>query len=576
MNKILSFILIGLILPCTLFAQKVKLDKKEATVNVIDLPYAHLEDVKTYTTTITNNSKELWSLGLNKTDLERQYLKLHGFQRVAEGGDILLELTIGKFEITKEEKKETTKSVSYRFEYKFPIVLQVVQNGTVLTEFTFKNTIPMRFESPSYDNWDDARDNRMKYKYNWIKTEKARVIPITLEERKNFLNARYGYRTSTERFTLLHPSTKKNPEYKDFVAEVGTMTDLLAKIEAKEAISDEIRTPIEEILKKWKAEGGKIASDNKDLSKLKTAYLENFANVNYYLEDFDKAGQTATVLVNDKLNKSEGNKILKRIEKLKKAYNLLGVETRHFDRNVAADEEIAETGEEDTGEETMATEDPTEASTEETNENYIAAKENEARNKLLGLHEKAKEYPGKIITKKGVDYEGIFVVDNSRHKGLAFYGGTNFKFYVNEAAEGEEENWVRMRFSPVKFPRFTINEREFFVIPPKSKLIAASQGISYYILELKEPTDKMNVYKAHATSAPDTDVMDLSSNLWVKKHGKGEDYQNLDAMRFLNFKKGFAKYMSDCPKLADRIKNGQFKRNLTDLTEIAMDYNDCK
>ncbi len=173
MNKILSFILIGFILPCTLYAQKIKLSKKEATVNIVDLPYAHLEDVKTYSTVITNNSKELWSIGLNKTDLERQYLKLNGFQRVAKGGDILVELTIGKFQITKEEEKEKSigsgsdkKHHFYRFDYKLPITLQVIKDGNVITDFKETSIQSLSFDSPNYKDWEDARSNRTRYKYN--------------------------------------------------------------------------------------------------------------------------------------------------------------------------------------------------------------------------------------------------------------------------------------------------------------------------------------------------------------------------------------------------------------------------
>ncbi len=86
----------------------------------------------------------------------------------------------------------------------------------------------------------------------------------------------------------------------------------------------------------------------------------------------------------------------------------------------------------------------------------------------------------------------------------------------------------------------------------------------------------MNIFKSHPTSAPDSDALDLSTNLWVKKSGKGEEYRNLESLKFLNFKKGFSKYMSDCPELAERIKAGEFKRNLLDITEIAMEYSDCK
>ncbi len=304
------------------------------------------------------------------------------------------------------------------------------------------------------------------------------------------MNAKYGYRTKTETFTLLHPSTKKNPDYKDFVAEVETVKNLLAKIEAKKPISKEIHTQVGSILEKWEKEASKISSEDKLLAKLKAAYLENLANVYYHLENLDKANEYANLLVNDKLNKGAGNRVLKRVEKLRKSFNLLSVKTLHFDRKVAADEEII-ADEPDMEKMTMEEEvEDMKTIEEETNENYLTAKEKEARNKLLGLHESAREYKGKVESKKGIVHEGIFVVDYSRHKNLTFYGLSNFKFYVNEAEEGEDENWVRMRFSPAKFPKFTINEREFFVVPPKSKLVAASQGISYYILELKETTKR--------------------------------------------------------------------------------------
>ncbi|MDV7401541.1 hypothetical protein RZS08_59535, partial [Arthrospira platensis SPKY1] len=66
----------------------------------------------------------------------------------------------------------------------------------------------------------------------------------------------------------------------------------------------------------------------------------------------------------------------------------------------------------------------------------------------------------------------------------------------------------------------------------------------------------------------------LRESLLLRKAGE-EELADLNSMKFMNFKKSFSKYISDCPELADRVGSGALKPTTEDLLEVVRVYTDC-
>lgn len=576
MKKILFLTICGLI-SFSALAQKVKLKSKECVYEAINLPAEVLEGVKTYSTSIANNSKDLWNLGMTKTDLERDFLRLYGFQRVAKDGDIQLELTVGNFKITSEKLEESLKSLKggtgpdnkqyhYDFVYTFPFDLRVMKNGEKIYSTdasSAKSLMGNKFSSQKFDTVEQARKNKAKYRTTWIKTEKKKLIEESGNIMLQAVNNKFGYKPEKVTLKFDAPNTKKDKTHQGFEEQVMKTIKTISSIKADIPISADVKGMVQTTIDAWKEDAKIYSVDDKKQAKLKVAYLMNVMNAAFAIEDFETSEDFANQLLSMKKEKALAKRTIKRIKNLKEGLAKTGLASTHHTFNVGEDFVPSSDG--------VAASDnaSTAASTAASNEELMTVKGDEVRNKALGLHEDAREFSGEIEYTNGKKFNGVFVVDYSSYKDVMFFRGGNLNLFKEDG-----DAISKQRFDIKKIKSFKVGDR-VFMIHKLTGALAIGNANPYTVIEAVERTDKMELYVSHPMSKADLGVTSLTGNFIMRK--PGDKFQDLNGVKYLNFKKGFSKYIKDCPEMAKKVKSGEYKRNLEDLIALVDDYtNTCK
>jgi len=120
------------ILPLLGFAQKVTFDN--AKVKYTQLPlYPLPEEIKTYETRLVIELPD----ETDKPDqLNNQYLKIQGYKKIKEGGDLIIDIVFGKFGLLGKELKtdevyninagENMTGYFYKIHCEYPVTLTVI------------------------------------------------------------------------------------------------------------------------------------------------------------------------------------------------------------------------------------------------------------------------------------------------------------------------------------------------------------------------------------------------------------------------------------------------------------------
>jgi len=563
-----------LLLSISLTAQKVKLKSKAAVYTAIQLPAAPLNpQIKTYSGYINANSQDLWSVGMKKSELNYKYLKIHGYQKLEEGGDILIELNLGKFEVVKEELEETLKLLktlkkvkdgevpedmkyNYKFSFSMPIKL-VVKNGdkTIYSEaITSGIKEKMEFKSPTFETAEEAAKNKKKHLEEWLTKAKINFVNRSADKLYNKLNAKIGFMPTKQTLKFYHPNTKKASQYKPFEAEVQNAISTINTITANVPIESAIKQNINDLIKEWENSSSSLSKADKNQAKLKKAYLHNIMEAALAIENFERATWAANQLAAEGLDKRAAKKRIQFINQTKEQLQKTNLLSRH--QNM--EEKAATPNDAITPDKRIA----------DTHEHLIQATEEEERAKILGLHEKAKAYDMEVKLRNGYVEKGILVIDYSKYQDIVFYNGGNYSFFK----ESVEEGIVRKKFNLQKIESFDFEDRHFEVLFSKKITI---NRVPVDVIEEREVADKMTIYTAVGMTAEDANSVSLTGNFLVKKKADGQ-VVDLNTLKFLNFKKSFPKLIADCPDLAEKVKNGVLKRNLKDLMTIAHEYSACK
>lgn len=560
--KTTLFLLLSLFTFSTLSAQKVKLRNHQGAYMVTQLPDKVLDpSIKTYSTLIQNNSTELWGMGMKKTDLEYKYLKIHGLQRVKTKGDLLIELNIGQFKIVKEELKETLKSLKggteasnkqyhYEFQYHMPISM-AVYNGDekIYSSLKEQTSVTQKFSSPKFATSAAASKNRKQYYSQWINTPRADEINKKAMNYYKSLNARYGYKPIEVPFKLHKPNAKKAPDQEAFANEVVKTAELLVSLKANAPIPAELKAQLADQVSAWSEAGKGYSPTDKTQAKLFQAYTYNAMQTAFVIEDFATAKSLAQTLIDNSTDKAFAKKIINDIGKAEEAMKRVGVSSRYL---------------------ALASEEAELAAAESGKGNSLAtATADEARDQALGLHEYAKEFPIKLTSRAEKISEGILVVDYSDYEDAYFFRGGNVAYFVGN----DEVGYTKKELNLSRYNAFQLGERSFELIHPKTSLTGGG-NVAYSIVELVESTDKMQLYTIHPANRDDVGQVSLTGNFMIKK--TGDKHQNLNGVKYLNFKKAFSKYIADCPALAEQVAAGKYKRSkIEDLMKIVEAYTNC-
>lgn len=93
--------------------------------------------------------------------------------------------------------------------------------------------------------------------------------------------------------------------------------------------------------------------------------------------------------------------------------------------------------------------------------------------------------------------------------------------------------------------------------------------LSVYEYYISEITDWVEAGEGNSVRILPTQ---MKMEVWLKK--EGEDLIGLNNIKFLNFKKGMSKYLSDCASVAEDIEKKRLKRG--NAMEAFRRYNECE
>ncbi|HJW29024.1 MAG TPA: hypothetical protein VJ508_07200, partial [Saprospiraceae bacterium] len=155
----------------SLCGQAVTIDNESAKVEYYRLPDQPLDpSYSTYSANIQVSFSELANTGLSKSSLIDQYIRLEGFKKVSEHGDVEITANIGDFTIwsesrssrrTKTKDKNGVEHVKYNYymevRYSLPMSLAVYdKKGFLLMDRSISSSSNTQtWTSPSYSDLSD-------------------------------------------------------------------------------------------------------------------------------------------------------------------------------------------------------------------------------------------------------------------------------------------------------------------------------------------------------------------------------------------------------------------------------------
>ncbi|MGZ5242966.1 MAG: hypothetical protein ACXWEY_16865 [Bacteroidia bacterium] len=168
---------------------------------------------------------------------------------------------------------------------------------------------------------------------------------------------------------------------------------------------------------------------------------------------------------------------------------------------------------------------------------------------LFCIHLEAKEYPGYFITKEGTKVKASFALKISNFDGFKISGFHSSVKYFD--ASGHKET---LKAEDAREFAFLYNEDTIRVISAKVQANVIAFSEKYYFLHLVSRNDKISFYKYYDTP---THPNSYYAPYYILQKPNGDFFR---VMWNMSFKSELAGYFYDCLELANKIRNGDFKR----------------
>lgn len=300
------------ILPLLGFAQKVTFDN--AKVKYTQLPlYPLPEEIKTYETRLMIELPD----EMGKPDqLNNQYLKIQGYKKIKDGGDLIIDLVFGKFRLLGKElitdevyninAGENMTGYYYKIHCEYPVTLTVITgNGKEMLKQEVKpDKDLLNFDFGKWEYSTGGLNNKFNEEKEKLLLEKQeKYMKSVLNQVKNRLNSNYGYPEKSKKIKIASGKGKKF-NYQDLE------TAFLHTEKAFEGLTNQNNTDLihkefNAAIEIWKkaileSDGGKKSRISPEI-KMMLRY--NCAVANLWMNIFEKAREDlaeATNLVTDK------------------------------------------------------------------------------------------------------------------------------------------------------------------------------------------------------------------------------------------------------------------------------------
>ncbi|MBA7565441.1 hypothetical protein ES708_07124 [subsurface metagenome] len=323
-QKVLILFILS-ILPSLGFAQKVAFDNIKVKYTQLPL-YPLSEEIKTYEARLVIEIPE----EMGKPDqMNNQYLKIQEYEKVREGGDLIINLVFGKFRLPGKElitdevynvnAGENMKGYFYKIHCEYPVTLTVTTgNGKEMLRQEVKpDKDILNFD---FGKWEYSVENLNK-KFNeeqgkLLLKKQEKYIKSVLNQVKNRLNGNYGYPEKSEKIKIALCKGKKI-NYQDIETAFGHTEKAFESLTNKDN-TDLIHQEFNAAIEIWEkaileSNGGKKSRISPEI---KMMLLYNCAVANLWMNNFEKAREDlaeATSQVTDK-TRSGNQDLLKELK----------------------------------------------------------------------------------------------------------------------------------------------------------------------------------------------------------------------------------------------------------------------
>jgi len=496
----------------------------------------------TFSTRVSDRYRVASRAGYTKLGLKNR-LKLRNFRSLAVGGHLLVSYSVDAFRVadmksrsktTENKKKDGTvvKNTTYWMEgtYTFPIVMEVLDpdGGIVYEAIVGAEDAVLRYPEKSKTHASssalskDWYANRTKF-YAALKKKQLNSAFNTLNAN---LRAQIDYREKKEYFYFEYPKGKKAENADLWLEHATAAKEILDTIDSNLPLpKTHLMSAMEPHLTFWKEQAAAYPASSKKTQRYHHAATYNLATAQMLLEAPALAVDLSKQLIADvKWNKNRSRILSRNAEALKTDLAGYPDGTRHFAlRDVSRAK--------GPGNPTYGIPEPEKPVYDTLGAYYIT---DGARKS------------GRVIIRENVN--------------VSFKGRNNFRFINDE----EEEIAIDVNkvdgfgFGGIDFVVETWNDNGSSLKGRRNFMRVMLDGPRMQYLEYYPSHQNGSEIEVEFLKPKDDDMISLS----------------VTNARWLNWKKAFAKVFADCPGLSQKVANGEFRRNVSDIADAVREYNE--
>ncbi len=552
------------------FCQKADLDAKKITVRFVQLPANPLpEGYASYSVNLSANPGDLGAVGLSEVFFTNN-LVVPGYSKVPEGGNFNLTLTLHDYKQGNGESKTNTKkskdkagkettTYTYHYEAGFEHMLTLLVRSQDNPKIEQRNWLEGTriYKSKEFNNARDLNTYVTKQIGRDIAKKDQDELVSSMKSIRNHLAARYGYQDWTEYPKLMYLDSEKHPDYAGFLEAFNTTQKALESMRPQESL-DAARAMAVPAIEYFDKQKNTYDASDKTGRKMKYACLYNLMHLYFWLEDFDKATETANALVANDYDEKDGKRMLEAITEVRQALEACRKTTRHFVYEVPSEPALADTS----GDSASAEDEPPIRYQDDSEERKSAYKE-----KALGLTPNTVQYEGAVLGTDGKETTALFLVENPGAVGLRFSHSGNFRYAVDNG-----ETFRMFRLDKSKVAQFSFDGKTYKIISFRSANSVNLGSNNNTVMEVLYDAPAIAAYLAYSG---DNEGVNNPPE-YVIENKKDQTLTSLNGMKFaLNLNKGITKAYSDCPEAVEAAKAGTFKRTADEIVRLAKLLEPC-
>ena len=300
-QKLIGLTILFMFINVLMFAQKT--DMRNIKVSYKQLPLQPLdESIKTYKSVLSMN------ITLENTDIDKltkQYLKLHGYEKVEGQEDVLINARFGEFQVNKKLITKDVYNVNqgknvtgyyYEISCVYPVDISLTSNnGNPIFEQIIEHD--EKLLNDDFGKWTYSR-SELDTKFNTEKDElftnlKNKCDKKALAEIKNILASNFSYLDVTKKIKIASGKGKKL-NYSDLDLAVQYMEKVFEMI-SSESVSEGVNTELNKSIVIWESALKESSNDKKARinEAITTMLYYNIGIAYWWMLDFAKAGEYA-------------------------------------------------------------------------------------------------------------------------------------------------------------------------------------------------------------------------------------------------------------------------------------------